>query len=343
MPRGLYRRKGSQTWYVLLYHEGRRFRASTGTTNRKEAEKFYEEYRARVRAQPRASVTTWQDACIKWLEAGDRSANDRYILRALDYPDRPLSECTPESFEQALAHLSKPTFNRYRAIIVAICNLSGHKLRIPLKSTRNARLRFLTRQEWDRLRDALPGHLKALAVFSIATGLRQANVLALRWDQIDMQAGRLWVHADQMKGGKAIGVPLSQDAMAVLREQIGKDKEWVFPYKGKGRKAGAPMGKMKTAWHAALARAGLGYYEEQGGKRRWVGEFTWHGLRHTWASWHLMAGTPIEVLKELGGWQDLRMVEKHYGHLAADHLASYADNARPWGRQEQPQTTATAA
>jgi len=64
MPHGLYRREGSQTWYVLLYHEGRRFRASTGTANKKEAQKFYDEYRAKVRAQSRPSATTWKDACI---------------------------------------------------------------------------------------------------------------------------------------------------------------------------------------------------------------------------------------------------------------------------------------
>lgn len=340
--RGLYRRKGSTTWYVLIYHEGKRVRASTGTASKKEAQQFYDDFCAKLRAQGRQSGTTWEDACVKWLTAADRSGTDRYILRALQYENRPLAECSAESFEQALAHLSNATYNRYRAILVAICNLSGHKIKLPMKRAKGARLRFLTRQEWDSLRGSLPAHLAPLAAFSLATGLRQANVLGLRWDQIDLQAGRMWIHADQAKGGKSIGVPLSKDALALLRSQIGRDKEWVFPYKGKGRKAGAPMAKIKTAWHAALERAGLGHYETKDGKRRWVGDFTWHGLRHTWASWHLMAGTPIEVLKELGGWQDLRMVEKHYGHLAADHLASFADNAKPWGR-EQPQTTATAA
>lgn len=349
MPHGLYRREGSQTWYVLLYHEGRRFRASTGTANKKEAQKFYDEYRAKVRTQSRPSVTTWKDACIKWLEAGERSANDRYILRALNYPDRPLSDCTPESFEQALAHLSKPTFNRYRAIIVAICNLSGHKLKLPLKKVKRARLRFLTKEEWERLYAALPKHLKPLAAFSVATGLRQYNVTHLRWDQVDLKGGRMWIHADEAKGGKAIGIPLSAEAVAILRGQIGQSAEWVFPYEGRGRAKGKPVSKIKTAWQLAMERAGLGSFErafDSTGKlvsKKWVGDFTWHGLRHTWASWHLMAGTPIETLAKLGGWEDLRMVERHYAHLAQQHLARYAANAVPWSYQEQPHSTATAA
>src|SRR3954470_5169992 len=42
------------------------------------------------------------------------------------------------------------------------------------------------------------------------------------------------------------------------------------------------------------------------------------------ASWHVQRGTPLYVLKELGGWQTLEMVNK-YAHLAPEHLTSYAE------------------
>ena len=60
-------------------------------------------------------------------------------------------------------------------------------------------------------------------------------------------------------------------------------------------------------------------------KRVDITNFRWHDLRHTWASWHVKNGTPLYVLKELGGWKTLPMVEK-YVHLAPEHLAAYADN-----------------
>ena len=47
-------------------------------------------------------------------------------------------------------------------------------------------------------------------------------------------------------------------------------------------------------------------------------------VRHTWASWHVQNGTPLFALQELGGWESAEMVRR-YAHLAADHLAPYAE------------------
>jgi len=54
-------------------------------------------------------------------------------------------------------------------------------------------------------------------------------------------------------------------------------------------------------------------------------DFRWHDLRHTWASWHVQAGTPLHVLQELGGWASPEMVQR-YAHLSAAHLEDYANN-----------------
>ena len=66
------------------------------------------------------------------------------------------------------------------------------------------------------------------------------------------------------------------------------------------------------AWYKALQKTGL-----EG--------FRFHDLRHTWASWHVQAGTPLNALQELGGWSSADMVRR-YAHLGANHLANYANN-----------------
>jgi integrase len=71
------------------------------------------------------------------------------------------------------------------------------------------------------LLNELPDHLNAMARFTLATGLRESNVTGLQWSQLDMQRRCAWIHADQAKAEKAIGVPLNDEALTVIRQQIG--------------------------------------------------------------------------------------------------------------------------
>jgi integrase len=154
----------------------------------------------------------------------------------------------------------------------------------------------------------MPEHLSYMAQFTLATGLRESNVLKLEWQQIDMRRSVAWIHPDQAKAEKAIGVPLNDEAISVLRNQIGKHHTYVFTYKGN------PVGKAGTAaWRKALKRVD-------------IDNFRWHDLRHTWASWHVQNGTPLHILKELGGWSSYDMVQR-YAHLAPEHLAEFAKNS----------------
>lgn len=159
---------------------------------------------------------------------------------------------------------------------------------------------------WNPQVASLPAHLAEMARFSLATGLRQSNVTGLEWSQVDLTRRVAWIHHDQIKNRKALSIPLNAEAVLVLRRQTGKHPVRVFTYRGR------PVGWVNTkAWKAALRRAG-------------IEQFRWHDLRHTWASWHVQAGTPLHVLQELGGWESVEMVRR-YAHLSSEHLADYVD------------------
>lgn len=140
--------------------------------------------------------------------------------------------------------------------------------------------------------------------------------LGLTWDRVSIERRMVWVEGEDMKADHAIGVPLSDRAVEVLKAELGKNKTWVFTYRGK------PISEIKTAFQAACVRAGVG--EIVDGKYR---GFTWHGLRHTWATWHVQSGTPLDVLEKLGAWNDERMV-KNYAHHSPGYLAQFANNVR---------------
>lgn len=114
------------------------------------------------------------------------------------------------------------------------------------------RVRFLTHEEAHRLLAELPEHLADMAAFSLATGLRAANVTGLQWTQVDLTRKLAWVHPDQAKARKAIAVPLNAHAIALVQKQIGKRQTHVFSFHAK------PITQVSTkAWYAALERAGI--------------------------------------------------------------------------------------
>jgi integrase len=168
------------------------------------------------------------------------------------------------------------------------------------------RVRYLAREEAQRLLNELPEHMANMVAFSLATGLRAGNVTGLQWTQVDLERRMAWIHPDQAKARRAIAVPLNAEAYAVINNQKGKHTTHVFTYRGRA------ISQVSTkVWYAALNRAG-------------IKDFRWHDLRHTWASWHVQNGTPLFALQELGGWESTEMVRR-YAHLAVEHLSPYAD------------------
>ncbi|HYC63315.1 MAG TPA: site-specific integrase [Reyranellaceae bacterium] len=159
-----------------------------------------------------------------------------------------------------------------------------------------AREVFLTPRQAAQLLAALPEHLQLLAEFSLETGLRQGNARLLEWRHVDMERNRLYLPGEAVKNRKALLVPLTPRARAILRQCRGDHPRFVFTYDG------APMLQPRnSAWYRALRRLGM------------VG-VRWHDLRHTWASWHMAAGTDPLVLQKLGGWKTWAMVSR-YTHL----------------------------
>jgi len=153
-----------------------------------------------------------------------------------------------------------------------------------------------------------------MAAFSLATGLREANVTGLQWPDVDLERRVAWVHHDESKTKRALGVPLNVDAVLILRRWLGKHPTHVFCYTRQidGKPVAAPIAECNSAaWYKALKRAG-------------IENFRWHDLRHSWASWHVQAGTPLHVLQEMGGWSSIDLVMR-YAHLASEHLADHAD------------------
>lgn len=304
--------KRGKIYWLKISVNGQTIRQSTGTENERQAQEIHDNIKSRAKREKGYYL---EDALVLWLETKKRSDKDKSNLRVFikHYPDRLLSQVNGHDILDAFQHQSPAHYNRIISIVNAAIKLAVRRkwcepIHIPKRDINNKRMRFLSRQEWQKLQQELPEHLLSLATFAISTGLRKSNVFGLKWESVDLDRAVAWVDATEAKGKKAIAIPLSDTALEVLKAQKGKHKEYVFTYSGE------PIKDYGLSWGKALKRAG-------------IENFTWHDLRHTWASWHVMAGTPLSVLKELGGWASMDMVLR-YAHLSPEHLKQYANNIK---------------
>ncbi|MHB8387596.1 MAG: site-specific integrase [Metallibacterium sp.] len=138
--------------------------------------------------------------------------------------------------------------------------------------------------------------MRPLVLFAIETAMRQGELLALRWENIDLKAQT--AHLEDTKNGESRTVPLSSRAVAVLEalpRSSGMD-ERVFPVTAQA---------VKLAWKRATKRAGLE-------------DLHFHDLRHE-ATSRLAEKLPNLIeLAAVTGHKDLRMLKRYYHPRAAD-------------------------
>lgn len=329
-------KRGEVWWYKISLH-GRTERGSCRTSNERQAQEFHDRKLAtlwRTEVAKDKVRRTWAETSTKWMAAHDDKRSYRDDVRHAQFWDaefakagvKYLDQVTPDIVDEIKRRTlatptrrgTKPTnatVNRKLAFLRTVINAAYRAYRwvdgtpplfelLPESAGRN---RFLSSSELFRLLSALPEPYASLARFSVATGMRQSNCLNLRWEQIDMSRRSVTFESDDMKNGKPLTIPLNETAVQAILPWVGRNPNWVFV-----KEDGEPCyGVPSKMWKKALEQAGLE-------------DFRWHDLRHTWASIMRQGGVSLDVLQELGGWKQQRMVQR-YAHLTVAHLMSHSN------------------
>lgn len=171
-----------------------------------------------------------------------------------------------------------------------------------------------------RLRECVPA-LKAL----LFTGSRLGEVLSLRWEDVDRRRGVVTIRQQKTKKSKT--VPISSglgEALESVPQGVGN----AFVFR---RQSGAPIQRheVQRAFEVAGNMIGL------------RAELTPHSVRHTFASWLAIAGTPLRTIQELLGHADLRMTLR-YAHLSPAHLRDAVEVIVTTSRQVESVATSVA-
>lgn len=151
----------------------------------------------------------------------------------------------------------------------------------------------LTRAEEARLLLAASPLARDIIVFALATGCRQAEILGLRWEQLD--GDLIHFAPDQQKANRYSTRALSDAALSVLARQP-ENGPLVF------HESGRPIGRFRwhhQMWHPARIKAGLP-------------GFRFHWLRKTCGQRMLDAGASMVAVQYQLGHAESRTTERAY-------------------------------
>src|SRR5262249_53126660 len=304
-------RPKSPHWIIRGTLRGIRLEESTGTDDKKAAEEIRAKRESEILTESiygRRATVTFASAALSYLES---SGHKRFLESIIKYfATTPLAQIGQDEIDRGARKLypnaSDATRNRqfYTPVSAVMTHAArrGWCARLLLERPRQAQveIHWLKLEEANRLIEACGKHLRPLVIFLLYTGARAGEALWLDWRNVDLE--RAHVAFPKTKNGDARGVPLHQRVVAALanlphrdgvvfRRPDGLPYDRPDPDDADDTSAG---GRIKTAFRGACKRAG-------------IHDFTPHGCRHTWATWHYIANRDLKKLQVLGGWRTLSM------------------------------------
>ncbi|RQS04530.1 site-specific integrase [Burkholderia sp. Bp9002] len=335
--------KNSGVWHLdIRTPSGERIRRSTETKDRKAAQEYHDRLKADLWRQDKLGDVpdrTFEEAAVKFLRECEGQRDYATKLRHVAYwreqfSGRSVRSLTADEITDALpTHrvikgkpaepLTGSTRNRYISTIKRLLNLCeawewiDRVPKLPRYFEPDVRVRWEPPEVIAALINALRlPWMRDAAIVAVATGMRQSELFGLTPSQVDLAQCNAWITHEGAKSKRARPVPLNDDAVGVLTRRLESAERLVFT-RGEGLDARIQQIDTRDFERACQAVG--------------IEDFHWHDLRHTWASWHIQRGTPLMVLKELGGWETVEMVQK-YAHLAPSHLAAHAGTVKFWSR-----------
>ncbi len=159
-----------------------------------------------------------------------------------------------------------------------------------------SRERFIQPHEFNRLLQSIKsytdGRLRDFFLICLYTGARSGNVMAMRWDQVDLDLGT-W-HIPRTKNGESQTAKLSDEALKILQERY-PDRglnPWVFPGGGIRQPTQGHIVEPKKAWKKVIENAG-------------ISDLRIHDLRRTIGSYMAMAGVNTPLIQKALGHKSL--------------------------------------
>jgi len=308
--------KRGKVYWTYVYMDGVRYSQSTGTGNLRQAtmieQRFREDLnRKRHQITVPAPQMTFGELAARFLAEGDHKAwhVDRLKLLLPFWSEVPIGRIHKSMAadyrrrRHAAKAVSDTTINRdlealrhilFWAVDEGLLTANPLAKMRMIPERRKPRAVMATHEEKALLAAAAP-HLQSIVVTALDTGMRRGELLNQRWEHVDWNRKLLSVTRSKTAEGEAREIPLTERVYSLLLSHR-RDAGLLFTFHGR------PIHQIKTAWKAAIRRAGIRYYR-------------FHDLRHTFNTRLMEAGVMQEIRKALMGHSSGEDVNAIYTHV----------------------------
>jgi integrase len=321
--------KRGRIWYLSYWVKGRQVQRSTRSTNIQDAKRLRDQILGKKARGEMGDPTIDRITCnellddlIEYATSNIRpstahiwnlviTANIRSFfghLRASALTTEKLKEYRRKRVAEGR---SEATCNRELAILRTALN-RGRKCTppkvltipyFPMVTETNVRQGFLTDNQYEKLRDALPDYLKPLFIVGYFTGVRVGELLPIVWNQVDWEQGFITLNAEDTKNGYSRAIPILDGDM---RTWLAWSQDYADGNSRVFHNYGEPIRDFRGAWTSACKAAG-------------VPDLKFHDLRRTAVRNMRRAGVPQVVRMRITGHRTDSM-ERRYNIVDTDDI-----------------------
>jgi len=261
-------------------------------------EELAEDYLSDYRINGKKTLTK-AERCVRYLRGafGGMRATEITTARIRNYvDDRMESGFTNASINRELAALKRMFHLGSRSTPPKV----GQVPYIPMLKESNTRKGFFEYDEYLALTDALPSHLKPVAIFAYHTGWRRGEILFLTWDKVDLNQGVVRLDPGETKNEDGRTIYLNEELLREMRTLHSK-RNLGCPYVF--HRNGAPIREFRGSWVSACNKVGL--------KDR-----LFHDFRRTAVRNMVRSGIPERVAMMISGHKTRSVFDRY--HIVSD-------------------------
>lgn len=329
--------KRGNVYWSYVYVDGVRHAKSTGTSNRRRAERIDHDFKEELNlirqgiTEPHPEMTFGELAAHFIANGSPKPYHlDRLKVLLPFWAETPIGRITKGQVREYRAYrhegkrkVSETTVNRdleaLRHILFFAVDeglIAANPLsRVPMAQERRTPRIVVSVDEEDKLIAAAAKHLRSIIIAALDTGMRRGEILNQRWEHVDFNRRLLSVTHSKTAGGEAREIPLTDRLYAEL-DAHKKKEGLVFTFEG------VAICQIKTAWHAAIRRAKLRY-------------FRFHDLRHAFNTRLMEAGVLQEIRKALMGHSSGEEVNSLYTHVELPAKREALQKLQQWVAQQR--------